>query len=53
MEAYEAKKGMTIKMSRRPLTYNMKIEGGFLQILAGWIPVLPGTVLSAFGVGAL
>ena len=31
MKAYEAKKGMTIKMSRRQMAYNMKIEGGFYQ----------------------
>ena len=37
MKAYEAKKGMTIKMSRRQMAYNMKIEGGFLPILAGLI----------------
>ena len=30
----------------------MKIEGGFLPILAGLIPFLTGTVLSALGVGA-
>ena len=27
MKAYEVSKGMTIKMSRRQLAYNMKIEG--------------------------
>ena len=31
----------------------MKIEGGFLPALAGLIPFLTGTVLSALGVGAL
>ena len=49
MEAYEAKKGMTIKMSRTQLAYNMKIEGGFLPMLAGLIPFLTGTVLPALG----
>ena len=44
---------MTIKMSRRQLAYNMKIEGGFLPMLAGLIPFLTGTVLPALGVGAL
>ena len=52
MKAYEAKKGMTIKMLRRQMTYNMKIEG-FLPMLAGLIPFLTKTVLSALGVGAL
>ena len=31
----------------------MKIEGGFLPALAGLIPFLTGTVLTALGVGAL
>ena len=53
MKAYEAKKGMTIKMSRRQLAYNTKIEGGFLPMLAGLIPFQTGTVLPALGVGAL
>ena len=53
MKAYEAKKGMTIKMSKTQLAYNMKIEGWFLLMLAGLIPFLTGTVLPALGVGAL
>ena len=40
MKAYEANKDMTIKMSRRQLAYNMKIEGGFLPMLAGLFPFL-------------
>ena len=38
MKAYEAKKGTTIKMSRTQMA--MKIEGGFLSMLAGLIPFL-------------
>ena len=53
VKVYEAKKGMTIKMSKTQLTNNMKIEGGFLPALAGLIPFLTGTILSALGVGAL
>ena len=53
MKAYEAQKGMMIKMSRIQLAYNMKIEGRFLPMLAGLIPVLTGTVLPALMVGAL
>ena len=54
VEAYEEKKGMTIRMSKKQLAYNMKkIEGGFLPGLAGLIPFLTGTVLPALGVGAL
>ena len=32
VKAYEAKKGMTIKMSKIQWAYNMKIEGGFLPM---------------------
>ena len=53
VEAYEEKKGMTIRMSKMQLAHNMKIEGGFLSALAGLIPFLTGTVLPALGVGAL
>ena len=53
VEAYEEKKGMTIRMSKTQLAHNMKIEGGFLPALAGLIPFLTGTVLPALGVGAL
>ena len=53
MKAYEAKKWMTMKMSRTQLAYNMKIEGGFLPMLAGLIQFLPETVLLTLGVGAL
>ena len=52
MKAYEAEKGMTIKMSRTQMAYNMKIEG-FLPMLAELISFLTGTVLPALGVGAL
>ena len=53
MEAYEEKKGMTIRMSKTQLAHNMKIEGGYLTALAGLIPFLTGAVLPALGVGAL
>ena len=52
-KTYEANKGMTIKMSRIQLAYNMKIEGGFLPMLTGLIPFLTGTLLPALEVGAL
>ena len=45
MKAYEEKKGMTIKMSRTQLAYNMKIEGRYLPMLAGLIPFLTGLIL--------
>ena len=47
MKAHEAKTGMIIKMARRQMAYNMKIEGGFLPMLAGLILFLTGTVLLA------
>ena len=53
VEAYEEKKGLTIRMSKMQLAHNAKIEGGFLPALAGLIPFLTGTVLPALGVGAL
>ena len=39
-------------MSKTQLAYNMKIEGD-IPMLAELIPFLTGTVLPAFGVGAL
>ena len=53
MEAYEEKKGLTIRMSKTLLAHNANIEGGFLPALAGLIPFLTGTVLPALGVGVL
>ena len=53
VEAYEEKKGMTIRMSKTQLAHNTKIEGRFSPALAGLIPFLTGTVLLALGVGAL
>ena len=53
MEAYEEKKGFTIRMSKTQLAHNAKIEGGFLPALAGLIPFLRGTVFPALEVGAL
>ena len=53
VKAYEEKKGTAIRMSKTQLAQNMKIEGVFLPALAGLILFLTGTVLSAFGVGAL
>ena len=53
VEAYEERKGMTIRMSKTQLDHNMKIEGGFLPMLAGLIQFLTGTVLQALDVGAL
>ena len=53
VEACEEKKGMTIKLSKIQLSYNMKIEEGFSAALAELIPFLTGTVLPALGVGAI
>ena len=40
-------------MSKTQLAYNMKIEGGFLIMLAGLIAFLTGTVLPSLGAGKL
>ena len=53
MKAYEARRGLTIKMSRLQLACNMNIEEAFLPVLAGLISFLTGTVLPALGVAAL
>ena len=53
MEAYEEKKGLTIRMLKTQQAHNANIEGGFLPALAGLIPFLTRTVLPALGVGAL
>ena len=53
VKAYEVKKGMTIRMPGTQLAFNMKIEAGYLQMLAGLILFLTGTVLPALVVGAL
>ena len=46
MKAYEVKKGLTIKMSRREMAYN--IEGAFLTN-AGWIdPILNRNCFASF-----
>ena len=44
-------------MSKKQLKYNLKVEGGFLGLLAGLaaraLPMIAKTVLPALGVGAL
>ena len=56
-KAHEDGKGITIRMSSKQLKHNMKVEGGFLGLLAGLaaraLPMLAKTVLPALGVGAL
>ena len=47
VEAYEEKKGLTIRMPKTQLTHNAKTKGGFLTALAGLISFLTGTVLPA------
>ena len=57
IKAYQDGKGTTIKMSKTQLSHNMKVEGGFLGMLASLaaraLPMLAKTVLPALGVGAL
>jgi len=56
-KAYENGKGITIKTSKRQVVHNMKIEGGFLGMLAGLaaktLPFLAKTVLLMLATGAL
>ena len=52
-KARQAGKGVTIKMSKSQVAHNMKVQGGFLPLLAGLASFLTGTVLPALGVGAL
>jgi len=56
-KAYQDGKGITIKMSKRQVVHNMKIEGGFLRFLAGLaakaLPFLAKTVLPTLATAAL
>ena len=56
-KAYDAGKGITIKMSKTQLAHNKKVNVGFLGALAGlatrFLPVIAKTVLPALGIGAL
>ena len=56
-KAHQAGKGVTIKMSKSQVVHNMKVQGGFLPLLAGLaskaLPFLTGTVLPALGVGVI
>ena len=56
-KALETGKGVIIKMSKTQVARKMKIEGGFLSLLAGLdsraIPFIAKTVLPALGVGTL
>ena len=56
-KAHEDGKGITIRMTSKQLKHNMKVEGGFLGLLAGLaaraLPMVAKTVLPALGVGAL
>ena len=55
--AIERGKGVTFRMSKKELKHNIKVEGGFLGLLAGLaaraLPMIARTVLPALGVGAL
>ena len=56
-KACEDGKSFIIRMTSKQLKHNMKVEGGFLGLLAGLaaraLPMLAKTVLPALGVGAL
>ena len=56
-EAIERGKRVTFRMSKKQLKHNLKVEEGFLGLLAGLaaraLPMIAKTVLPALGVGAL
>ena len=56
-KAIERGKSVTFRMSKKQLKHNIKVEGGFLGLLAGLaaraLPMIARTVLPALGVGAL
>ena len=56
-KAIERGKRVTFRMSKKQLKHNLKVEGGFLGLLAGLaaraLPMIAKTVLPALGVGAL
>ena len=56
-KAHENVKGVTVRMSSKQLKHNMKVEGGFVGLLAGLaaraLPFVAKNVLPALGVGAL
>ena len=56
-KAHEEGKSFIVKMTSKQIKHNMKVEGGFLGLLAGLaaraLPMLAKTVLPALGVGAL
>jgi len=56
-QAYQDGKGITIKMSKRQVVHNMKIEEGFRGFLAGLaakaLPFLAKTILPTLVTGAL
>ena len=56
-KAIERGKRVTFRMSKKQLKHNLKVEGGFLGLLAGLaaraLPMIAKTILLALGVGAL
>ena len=56
-KALATDKGITIKMSKTQVRKNLKVEGGFLGMLAGLaaraLPFLAKSILPALGIGAL
>ena len=55
-KAFEKNTGVDITLSKKQIKYNLKIEGGFLGMLAGlaasFLPKLASVILPALGVGA-
>ena len=55
-KAFEMNKGVNITLSKQQIKYNLKIEGGFLGMLAGlaasFLPKIASVLLPALGVRA-
>ena len=52
-KAYQGGKGITIKMSKSQLAHNMKVEGGFIGMLASLAARALPMLAKTLGVGAL
>lgn len=52
-DAFQKNKGVTLKLSKAQIKHNMKIEGGFLGMLAGLAAKALPWLAQSLGVGAL
>ena len=52
-KAYEQGKGVTIKLSKKQVMHNKKVEGGFIAALLPWLATAAKFVAPALATGAL